>query len=542
MLETSQFEGRVVAPVGRGALLAVGVVFLLAVGVFGVRAYTLQVAQGAEYAKISRDNTLDRSILFATRGIIKDRTGRELAWNSIPEMIDATSSPQSEYTLRRYTQLPGMAHVLGYIRYPQADTRGYWWREDYSAVSGAEFSFDNMLGGINGDQMVESDARGTVVRRNIVHPPVSGADVRLSIDADVQSTLYTMLRDHARENGFQGGAAVIMDVRTGELLALTSFPEYDNAAFTNGVSEAVAQAAEDERSPMLNRAIAGLYTPGSIVKPIFAAAALNEKLIAPEKTILSTGKIEIPNPYDPEKPSIYRDWTVHGAVDMRTAIAVSSDEYFYTIGGGYGGQKGLGIARIDDYARRFGLGSTTGIALRGESEGVIPTPEWKAVVFPGDPWRLGNTYHTVIGQYGFQITPLQAARFTAAIANGGKLPIPKLLASSTPEYIEVGIPDEYLRIVREGMRLAVTSPRTDATVKSLYLGGIKIAAKSGTAQTGARNQWMNSWSVGFWPVEEPRFAFAVVLEKAPAGTLRGASPALTAFFLWLIEHHPEYVN
>lgn len=542
MLETSQFEGRVVAPVGRGSLVAIGLVFTLTMLIFGGRAYYLQVAQGAEYAQISRNNTLDRSVLFAARGIIYDRTGRELAWNSIPDMTGTTSSPHGEYTLRRYTDLPGLSHVIGYIRYPKADASGYWWREEYSAVSGVELSFDDSLNGINGDRMIESDARGRVVRQNIVQPPENGTNMRLSIDADVQSTLHTMLKEHARKNGFVGGAAVIMDVHSGELLALTSFPEYDNAAFTEGVSEVVAAAATDERAPMLNRAIAGLYAPGSILKPIFAAAALNEKIISPDKEIVSTGKIEIPNPYDPDKPSIYRDWTVHGPVDMRTAIAVSSDEYFYTIGGGHGGQKGLGIARLDDYSRRFGLGSSTGILLFGEEEGVIPTPEWKAKIFPDDPWRIGNTFHTAIGQYGFQVTPIQAARFTAAIANGGKLLKPQLIASSTPEYVQVGVPDEYLQIVREGMRLAVTSPRQDATVKSLYLGGIKIAAKTGTAQIGNKNQWMNSWSVGFWPVEDPRFAYAVVLERAPAGTPSGASPALTPFFKWLIEHHPEYVN
>jgi penicillin-binding protein 2 len=276
------------------------------------------------------------------------------------------------------------------------------------------------------------------------------------------------------------------------------------------------------------------------VKPIFAAAALNEQIISPDTQILSTGKITIPNPYNPTHPSIFRDWTVHGLIDMRTAIAVSSDEYFYTIGGGYGGQKGLGISKIDEYAQRFGLGTTTGISLSGEQGGVIPTPAWKATVFPDDPWRIGDTYHTAIGQYGFQITPLQAVRFIAAIANGGKLLEPKLVASSTPSYTSVGVPDSYLQIVREGMRMAVTSPRPDATVKALNIAGIQIAAKTGTAQIGAHNEWMNSWSVGFWPADHPRYAYAVVLERAKAGTASGAAPAMQPFFEWLIVNHQEY--
>jgi len=276
---------------------------------------------------------------------------------------------------------------------------------------------------------------------------------------------------------------------------------------------------------------------------------LNEGIIDPETKILSTGAITIPNPYDPANPSIYRDWAVHGLVNMREALAVSSDEYFYQIGGGYGSQKGLGIDRLDSYARRFGLGSPTGIELMGEEEGVIPTPEWKAAVFgEDDPWRIGNTYHTAIGQYGFQMTPLQAVSFIAAVANGGKLLRPSVLLS-TPSYgfgaspyVSVGIPDKHLQVVREGMRLAVTSQRSDATVKVLNIPGIAIAAKTGTAQIGARNQWINSWSVGFWPADNPKYAYAVVLEKAPAGTLSGAAPGIRPFFEWLIVNKSEYVN
>lgn len=552
-----QFEGRVVRPVSPRAIFSVGVMFTLVTLGFGYRAFTLQIAHGETYAAVSRENTLDRSVIFATRGVVYDRTGRELAWNeaapialSIASSTAATSTEHeiatngSMYALRKYTTMPGMAHILGFLQYPKADAKGEWWREEYSGVSGVELSYDHLLRGENGSRMVETDALGSIERQNIITPPKNGTDLTLSIDADVQSKLHSVLHAHSQKQGFQGGAAVIMDVQTGELLALTSFPEYDNAAFTDGNNAVVRATSIHPRSPLLNRAVSGLYTPGSILKPIFAAAALNEGIISPEKEIHSTGKLVLPNPYDPSNPSIFRDWTVHGWVDMRTAIAVSSDEYFYVIGGGFGGQKGLGIAKIDEYSRRFGLASTTGIALRGELAGVIPTPEWKEEIFGADdPWRIGNTYHTAIGQFGFQITPLEAVRFTAAIANGGKLLTPQLLASSTPEITgDVGIPDDILQVAREGMRMAVTSSRSDATVKSLYIGGIQIAAKTGTAQLGSRNEYMNSWSVGYWPADNPRFAYAVVLEKAPAGTNSGAAPGLLPFFQWLVEEHPEYIN
>ncbi len=560
------FEGRVERPVANRAMYTVGAVFVLVACVFGYRAFSLQVAQGATYADISINNTLSRSVIFSTRGIVYDRTGKELAWNENPLDVSTSSdslrdgitatiasstteekqksvSDGSMYALRKYTSMAGMSHLLGFVQYPKADAKGAWWREEYTGVSGLELAYDARLAGQNGSRLIESDALGNTERENIVSPAVHGEDLYLSIDAEVTSKLNQILSAHAQTMGFKGGAAVIMDIETGELLALTSFPEYDNQAFTDGHSEIVRETSQNPRSPMLNRAVGGLYTPGSIVKPVFAIAALNEKIISPEKGILSTGKLVLPNPYNPDQPSIFRDWTVHGWVDMRTAIAVSSDEYFYTIGGGFQGQRGLGIAKIDEYSRLFGMEEKTGIDLKGEVEGIIPTPQWKERVFgEDDPWRIGNTYHTSIGQFGFQMTPLQAVRFTAAIANGGKLLKPQLLSSSTPQYREIDIPEAYFQVAREGMRMAVISDRPDATVKSLNIPGIKISAKTGTAQLGHNNEYMNSWSVGYWPAENPKYAYAVVLEKAPAGTNSGAAPGLQPFFYWLIAHRPEYVQ
>ena len=535
-----QFEGRVVRPVESKSLIGVGVAFAFFLLVFAARTFQLEVIRGPAYADISRDNRLERSVVFAMRGLILDRTGRELAWNDSSHLLSATTSL---YALRRYTELPGLSHVLGFLRYPKADSSGRWWREDYAGVSGVELAYNELLRGLNGSSMIETNAHGEVQQQNIVVHPTNGENATLSIDAEVQSKLHTILSTHAVRQGFEGGAAVIMDVKTGELLALTSFPEYDNKAFMAGDATAIESASASARIPLLNRAVAGLYTPGSIVKPIFASAALAEHIISPKTSIVSTGAITIPNPYNPSQPSIFRDWAVHGAVDMRTAIAVSSDEYFYTIGGGHDTQKGLGIAKLDEYASKFGLGQQTGVDLLGEASGIVPTPEWKLQVFgPDDPWLLGNTYHTVIGQFGFQITPLQAVRYIAAIANGGKLLTPRIIANETPQYTEVGISDADLQVVRDGMRLAVVLERSTATARSLNIPGVKIAAKTGTAEVGSRNQFMHSWSIGYWPADTPRYAYAVVLEKAPRGTLFGATPALRPFFEWLAAEKPEYVN
>jgi len=541
--ESSQFEGRVVQSLSRRASLGVGIVFLFLLIAFGGRAFSLEVLSGGSYAQISKNNTLRQSVLFATRGRILDRNGTQLAWNEAAPESDASTTP---YALRRYTSLPGFSDLLGFVTYPKADKTGDWWREEYSGMSGLELSYNSLLEGQNGNQIVETDAHGAIQRGNIIAPPQAGRDLTLSIDADVQSELYKVLSQHAVDQGFQGGAAVIMDVHTGQLLALTSFPEYDNNAFTAGDITSIRAANADPQTPLLNRAVAGLYAPGSIVKPMMAAAALNQRLISPDKQIDSVGYISVPNPYDPSHPSLFHDWTVHGWIDMRTAIAVSSDEYFYTVGGGYGGQQGLGINNIDKYAALFGFGTTTGIALPGEQGGVVPSPAWKALAFPDDAnWVLGDTYHSSIGQYGWQVTPLQAVRYIAAVANGGTLLTPQLsaiLPAGQAGSTQLGIPDADLEIVREGMRLGVTSNRSDAIEKFFNLRGIEIAGKTGTAQIGTHNQYENSWAVGFWPASSPKYAYAVVLEKAPAGALSGAAPGLLPFFQWLIVNHPEYTN
>src|SRR3989344_1213669 len=283
-----QLEARVVRPLGGRVIMGVGVAFAFALLAFGARIFDLEVLNGAVYADISRNNHLQRTVEFASRGIISDRTGEKLAWNAV---LASTTDSVNSFALRRSADLPGLSHLIGFVRYPKADAAGEWWREEIMGISGAEHAFDDMLAGANGSTMIETDAAGRSQGQIIIEKPKSGSDVTLSIDAEVQSTLFSLLSAHAKRQGFVGGAAAIMDVHTGELLALVSFPGYDNTAFAEGDSAVVRATSEDPRSPLLNRAISGLYAPGSIVKPIFAAAALNEGIIDPETKILSTGAI-----------------------------------------------------------------------------------------------------------------------------------------------------------------------------------------------------------------------------------------------------------
>jgi penicillin-binding protein 2 len=223
---------------------------------------------------------------------------------------------------------------------------------------------------------------------------------------------------------------------------------------------------------------------------------------------------------------------------MKEAIAVSSDTYFYTIGGGYEDQNGLGITLLDKYFQLFGLTRKTGVDLLGEVEGVIPTPEWKKEKFNGEIWRLGDTYITSIGQYGTQVTPINAARFIGAIANGGKLLKPSLVKGGDSNPVEDSIKLDQVDwdMVRAGMREAVTY----GTSVGLNVPYVDPAAKTGTAEVGTQKEYVNSWSVGFFPYNNPKYAWAIVMEKGPSINTYGATSVMRQVLDWMSVNAPQY--
>jgi penicillin-binding protein 2 len=288
----------------------------------------------------------------------------------------------------------------------------------------------------------------------------------------------------------------------------------------------------------LDRAVAGLYTPGSIVKPMEAAGALTDGIVTADWGIVSTGSISIPNPYDPSRPSVFKDWKAHGYVDARRAIAVSSDVYFYAVGGGYGGLKGLGIERLKYWYEAFGFTSLTGIELEGEASGFVPSPAWKEKTYD-EPWRLGDTYNTSIGQYAMQITPLEAARAVAAVANGGKLLRPTIIKDAPITGQSIPVSADALKVAREGMRMGAT----EGTSLGLSdLSFVQIAGKTGTAQLGFHNEFYNSWAVGFFPYDHPKYAYVVVMEKGPSTNSLGGIYATHHALQALHKSAPEYFD
>jgi len=537
--DTQQFEGRIVTPIRKNALGFLGAVFFLIVIIFFWRVGVLSIARGEAYYERSVQNTLSREPIFAHRGIVYDRNQIKLAWNT--ESTDGNPLPHRTYAL-----LSGLAHLLGYVSYPSKDNAGNYWQEDFIGQAGAEKEFNTALAGANGLKMLETDARGKTVSENLENPPKDGENITLSVDANLEQELFQAIASFAGPGSFSGGAGAIMDVHTGELLAVTSFPEYSSEVLSDGSDrEKINAYLTDPNKPFLDRAVSGLYTPGSIVKPYLAVGALNEGVITPDKQILSTGSISIPNPYFPDLKTVFKDWRVNGWTDMRQAIAVSSDVYFYEIGGGYQDQKGLGIANIDKYIQMFGITQKTGVDLPAEAAGVIPTPDWKAKFFKGDAWRIGDTYHTAIGQYGFQVTPIQMLRAVGAIANGGTLYPPTVLKQganpgfqNAPVPEKINISPDFFQVAREGMRQAVTQ----GTATVLDLPYVKVAVKTGTAQVGAKNQYDNAWSMGFFPYDNPHYAFIILMEAAPTANEVGASNVMRKVLDFMQANSPQYLQ
>ncbi|MFT7644966.1 MAG: penicillin-binding protein 2 [Candidatus Paceibacteria bacterium] len=350
---------------------------------------------------------------------------------------------------------------------------------------------------------------------------LNNQDIKLSIDSELQSYVYRVMEEVALNADYVGGAGVMMDIKTGEILAMVSYPEF-----------------QQNNKPSINKVTNGLYVPGSVVKPFVAIGALSEEIISPEKEILSTGSIELPNPYQGGDFLVFNDWKAHGYVDMRKAIGVSSNVYFYAVGGGYENQRGLGIEKVEEYLRMFGVGGLTGIDILSESEGVIPNPKWKEKKYNGASWRLGDTYLASIGQHGYEVTPLQLVRAATAIATNGQLVTPSILHKDefVQESTSLPIKASNFNVVKEGMEYAVIN----GTAAGLYMDGLSVAAKTGTAEVDTEKEYIHSWVIGYFPHDKPRYAFTFFLEQGPWGEEVGSVAVASDVLTWIRDNRPEY--
>ena len=449
-------------------------------------------------------------------------------------------------TVRDYKNGQNFSHLLGYtgkIRTEELKNSPESYSIfDYVGRDGLEKAYEEILRKNPGKLRVIRDALGNIISKEIIFLPESGKSLILWLDSDLQKKTKEELEKKVQEMGARGAAAVALDPKTGGVLALVSLPSFDNNIFSSREEKKIQELLSDPKESLFNRAISGGYLTGSTIKPLIALAALEEKIISPEKKIDAQGKIVVQDLWNPEKIWEFKDWAIHGLTDMRKAIAQSVNVYFYHIGGGYKDQKGLGPTKIKEYLEKFGWNQKTGIDLPGEREGFIPDKEWKRRVL-GEGWWDGNTYYLSIGQQYLQITPLEVAVSFLPIANGGKFLKPQVVqkivdsqknlieefqpvilkdynssftrgagsegeAGGAPNFID----PENLKVVREGMKWAVTG-QNSPSASAILLNSLPVsaAAKTGTAQIGG--DYYHNWITVFAPYEDPQIVLTIVLEK-----------------------------
>ena len=603
-LEAEQFRRR--------AMLAFAGVVLALLGL-ALWYFRLQVWQHADYATRSEENRIKLLPVVPGRGLILDRNGKVLADNVPAFRLDVTPNEAGEtknwlpelakivelspedieryeasryiargfkpislklrvseeeaarfavdrwrfpgielqsYLNRRYLHGELFSHVIGYVSRVDADDLKLL-GEGNSAYShigktGLERFYEEPLRGRIGYEKIVTNVDGRPMYQAGRVPAVPGADLRLSVDLNLQQAMVTAFGD-------RDGAAVAVDPRTGEILAMVSLPGYDTNLFVNGISTADYRALMDNPSrPMFNRDVLGGGPPGSTVKPLIGLAGLDSGLRTPESKVFSTGTFYIPGQR--------RGWRdAHGGAgwtDLRKSIAASVNFYYYKLA------YEMGIARFDEYMRKYGFGERTGIDLMGENPGVVPSPQWKATK-TREPWYPGETVNAGIGQGYWVATVLQLARGTAAIANGGQLhrlhlatarrdgfeapwtPLPQ----PAPRRITDNV--DHLRAVQEGMIGTVHGP--GGTARAMAVGApYLMAGKTGTAQKISRKGNIShdprslpyhlrhqALFVGYAPADNPTIAIAVSVEHGGFGGAAAAPIARKVFDAWLLGKMPE---
>lgn len=503
--------------------------------------------------------------------------------------------------VRDYPTSALTADIIGYMApIPSPDSapltynyyveeRGLQPNRDRIGVQGVEASLQDLLAGQNGSRLIEVDAAGQFLRTtNVETETAPGLNVQLTIDVRLQRAVETALLRRLKEikdytggnQNYTSGVVIVTNPNTGEILAMVSWPTYDNNKFARNIDTDyyASLVGDDQRGiaanpdyPMLNHAMQILYPPGSVFKLVTATGALQDGVIDPERQLDDPGKITIRNKYFPADPGkakdfvcwIYKTGRGHGLMDFVHGIANSCNVYFYKIGGGYEPDKleGLGDVRLAKWMDLFGFGRSTEIDLPAEQAGFIPTRDWKRRT-QGESWTTGDTYNAVIGQGFVQVTPLQMLNAYNAVINGGRLLKPQIVSkildgegnvvSTTQPVVLNTLPvtPENLALVRSGFRLTVT----DGTLSGplLYgsgdpiidVPGIEVAGKTGTAEYCDRLAWSrnlcipgkwpaHAWTVLFAPYEAPEVSVVAFVYNGTEGSIVAgpvADAALRAYF------------
>ena len=445
--------------------------------------------------------------------------------------------------MRYYPLAETMAHVLGYVgrineqELQQVNITNYR-ATNFIGKSGIEKYYEDVLHGQVGYQQIETDVSGRNLRILSKQTPISGAKLYLTLDARLQKVAYEALEG-------KRGAVVVISTQNGDILTMASSPSYDPNLFVNGISNSdYKELANAPDRPLYNRAVRGLYPPASTVKPFMAIAGLEKGVINTDTKIYDPGWYKLPN-----VKHIYRDWkrTGHGVVNLKRAITVSCDPYFYQLG------NKMGITAMEDMFMQFGFGQLSHVDLLEEAPGLVPSPHWKSQS-KGVHWYPGDTLITAIGQGFMLASPLQIANATASLSQHGKRFRPHLLNLTIDdqgikhrfkpvEEYPIHLKDEeYWTIVSEAMQAVINSSEGTASYRFGHPKTYTVAAKTGTAQVFSGNQYEkkayndipealrnHTLFIAYSPVEKPEVAIAVIVENDQTAVMI-ARKVLDAYF------------
>ncbi len=519
------------------------------------RVFYIQVLRYDYYKGLATSNRTRTALIPAPRGVVFDRAGHPLIANtaifSISEkgkdkeitrdealkLLSEGKKVKSEVR-REYLYKDAFAHVLGYVGQVTSNQLLMNDYADYGisdtvGKSGLESEYESMLHGKNGTNLFEVDAQGIFTHTLGTNEPIPGQNITTTLDRDIQLSVRDAMKD------VEKGAAVVSDPNTGAILALYSAPSFDPNLFTYNKSyeaEGKYKKREDVLldgvdQPLLDRAIGGVYPPGSTFKLVTAVAALEKGKIKPDTKIEDTGILKVGD-------FSFGNWYFlqygrkDGDVDVVKAITRSNDIFFYKAA------ESAGVDYVSSWAKKFGLGNTLGIDLPGEVKGTVPTMDWKEKNI-GEPWYLGDTYHYGIGQGYLLTTPLQVNVFTNVFANDGVLYKPYLIEGKKQVLRKDFINKEYIDLVREGMKGACSAGGTGYSFFDFKVNNerlkidnkdfiktasdsaktvrIEVGCKTGTAETTAQED-PHAWITVFAPYNKPEISVTVLVEKSGEGS------------------------
>lgn len=475
--------------------------------------------------------------------LLEDNVTREVALKIEERTQELPGVSLDTNPVREYLDQGVLSHFLGYTgrisaedMKKQVDAQNQYQPTDFIGKVGLEKAYESDLRGTNGAEQNEVDSTGKPIKVLASKDPVAGNSVNLTVDLGLTQAMATSLAQQIKASGSGRGAAVAINPKNGQVLAAVNMPSYDNNLFAHGIKQGDYKSlVEDPNRPLFNKVTSGGYPIGSTIKPFISAAALQEGVINVNTTIEDKGKIDIPNVYDPSIVYTFKGWetTGLGVVNVIKAIAMSSDIFYYIIGGGYQGFRGLGADKLLEYYKNFGFGQKAGLDISDESAVSLPSPDKKKQA-TGEPWTVGDTYNISIGQGDIMVSPLQLAMALGSIANGGTLYKPhmvssivdedgKLVRSVGPEVVRTNfIKPEVLNIVKQGMRETIVSGTGCCSINREV--PVPVSGKTGTAETSSEGfdgknprTKPHAWFEAFAPSDNPEIVVVALVENSGEG-------------------------